>query len=137
MDWPRYEYRHFTPGEAWGVADKMAPWLIRYLDDFRDYIGRPVVINRGYDLEAAPNSYHRTGEAVDVGVDGYNMLDLFLAASRFPFTGIGVYPLWMPRPGLHLDVRSGPGILPRAFWLCLAPKQYIPLNTENIKLFLL
>ena len=107
--------RWFEPEEwrgQWGLLD---PALLLALDDFRDRIGRPVVISpdpgalfRIRPEEAEGNSQHFFGRAADVMLPGggldHNHVTAALAAG---FTGIGFYPHWKPWPGLHLDVRPG------------------------------
>lgn len=66
--------------------------------------------------------------------------DLLLAALRFGFTGIGVYPDWMYNNkkvgGLHLDVR--PAQINGAQWLGIKDdnkQTYLSLNEANLRKF--
>jgi len=54
------------------------------------------------------HSYHYTGQAVDFHFqEGLSPKEEFAAVCAMPeFMGIGYYPLWGPRPGWHVDMRS-------------------------------
>ena len=97
-------------------ADMMHPGLCFALDVLRDALNALVVISpakgalgrrMGISTSLHNVDMHRMVCAVDVllplscGVErGYDVArDLRL------FSGIGVYPFWKPRAGLHLDVR--------------------------------
>ncbi len=95
--------RHFDESEKWGDPAMMSFSLVAELDSLRDYVGQPIVIHRGYDA-AARRSQHSHGLAADLHIVGMPLVEAFLAASRFSFMGIGVYP-WWHNPGLHLDMR--------------------------------
>lgn len=127
--WKLIEY--FTPGEAWGIPRVMDYGLIRLLDRLRGRIGKPIIIHCGYELRDG-QSFHSRGLAVDCHAEGMHLIDFFLAAGRYDFGGIGLYPFWR-RPGLHLDVRPGRATRGRALWACTGPKQYRPLDSGFLK----
>ena len=96
--------------------------LLLKLDDFRHYVGVPVIVTHGVKTSGHnPNSFHyprmddndvQIGAcAVDVVLPTYNYgpYNLLLDALRFGFTGLGFYPHWKFRGrqvgGLHLDAR--------------------------------
>ena len=117
---------HFNKNENWGDAHKMSLTLVYTLDRLRQYIGKPIVIHCGYELRDF-GGQHPLGNAVDCHCIGMDLIEFFIAASRFTeFKGIGIYPNW-ENPGLHLDVRAE---LKRAQWGCEATKKYVPLNKE-------
>ena len=99
----------FSPGEKWGDAKRMSPFLIFRLNKLREYIKKPIVIHRGFDLDSLS---HGTGEAADFHIVDMHVIDQYLVAERFGFGGLGVYPDWN-NPGLHADVRAEP-----ARWGC-------------------
>lgn len=129
-----YKVKHFSKNEkndlgknCWGDPEKINPRLIYLLDQFREYLNRPVRINYGTQGSHSPNSQHYLGNAVDLYVPELSWKEQFLAAVRFPFTGLGVYPFWN-NPGLHLDVRSlqtGK----KAMWWRDKNKQYHSIET--------
>ena len=108
--------RWFARDEFGEWADMMHPALVFALDVLRDALGAPVVISpakgslgrrMGMATSLHNVDFHVRVYAADVllpvsvGVDfGFDVArDLRL------FSGIGVYPFWKPRAGLHLDVR--------------------------------
>jgi len=97
--------KHFTKFENWGDQEKIEPLLVYELDKFRDFISQPVSIHCAYAGGGhQPKSQHYIGRAVDIHVKGMTLFEAFIAASRFGFSGIGIYPQWN-NPGLHLDIR--------------------------------
>lgn len=103
MNWSKV--KHFTEKENWGSPSLMDYDLIYGLDALREYVGLPVIIHCGYATKGhSKKSWHYTGHAVDCHIENMSILDQYLAAERFGFGGIGVYPYWV-KPGLHLDTR--------------------------------
>lgn len=124
--------RYFSREEFGAYWPMMSPALLLALDEFRHRlgypvaispapgaIGRPIIGSDGQLAEAessAEKSYHNYlihGEvmAVDVmpkppgGATVAERRRWMEAARAAGFTGVGLYPDWKPRPGLHLDVR--------------------------------
>ena len=93
---------HFDLFENWGDPYKMWVLLVYYLDAFRDYLCKPLIVNCGWEVRNS--GWHPSGAAVDLYCPGMNYKLLAFKAMQFPFTGLGLYPFWN-RPGLHLDVR--------------------------------
>lgn len=108
--------RWFARDEFGEWADMMHPGLLFALDVLRDALNAPVGISpakgalgrrMGMSMSLHNAHFHGMVYAADVllpsscGVDwGFeDAKDLRL------FSGIGVYPFWKPRAGLHLDVR--------------------------------
>ena len=125
--------RHFHKSEFNG-PDLLIPKLIYTMDELRNYIGRRIHIH--CDYEKRDKGYHPLGMAIDFHAEGMHFFDLFLACTRFDqFNGIGVYPDWN-NPGVHVDVRPKiDDYQCDSRWLCV-DKNYIQLNTENIKKYL-
>ena len=127
--WKRLKY--FNPKESWGDPERINPRLLILLDALREYIKVPIIIHCGTQGKHSANSYHYKGMAVDCHAKGINLFDFYLAAERFYFTGIGVYPEWN-NPGLHLDIRPCDVGCPQARW-GRVDGEYVPLNSEFFK----
>lgn len=124
--------RHFKKDEFGPYWTLMDPALLSALDAFRDLlgypieispargsIGRPVLRADGTQEEneiGAERSYHNyvlhgAVKAIDVmpkppgGATPGERQRWVQVAQQAGFTGIGLYPTWKPRAGLHLDVR--------------------------------
>lgn len=123
--------KHFNKGECWGDSGRMDVGLVLGLDALREFIGHPINIHCGYE-ERKYFSYHNEGKAVDCSCPGINIVDFFLAASRFKvFTGIGIYPYWN-KPGLHLDCRNLDKF--RAIWASTVKGKYQHLTSELLRI---
>lgn len=101
------EVKFFNPEEFEDIGRMWAP-LIWELDRLREFLGTPIRLHETNPLPSpasshVPDSRHFHGRAVDCSVKGLALWDFFLAATRFQFTGIGVYPAWNS-PGLHLEM---------------------------------
>lgn len=120
---PGYVPRHFSDREFGDWAGRIHPALLFALDVLRETLGAPVVIS------PAPGSLgRRAGGSKSLhNVDVFGMVfaaDVLLpmtlsAAEGFEaalklrlFSGVGVYPFWKPRPGLHVDVRHASAVNP-------------------------
>jgi len=124
------EIKYFTKEENWGNAEKIDTELIFALDALREFVGHPIRIHCGYE-ERGGTSLHNFGKAVDCSCAAINVVDFFLAASRFSFfSGIGIYPFWNS-PGLHLDVRKDNKF--RSLWASTVKNKYQNLTSELLK----
>lgn len=133
--------RYFSPTslvDKWGDASKIDRGLLLKLDDLREYLDTPLIITSGFRPESR-GSQHALGLAVDIIAPKFtgDLHDLYLAAERFNFKGLGVYPAWHYNGhtvgGLHLDERLGS----TARWMGVlkdGKQQYIALNAKNLKL---
>ena len=109
---------HFKEEEFINVHTMYAP-LLWELDKLRSYVRRPIGLHETNPVKDptslhVQNSLHYVGRAVDAYIRNFPLWDFFLAASRFSFTGIGVYPYWNT-PGLHLEIGEEAG-KPRKYW---------------------
>lgn len=138
-DWD--QIKHFTKDENWGDSSLINLELIKELDALRDYLKTAIVITSGTKGTHEPTSNHYTGYAVDVVVPGRNLLDTWIDANRFAFTGIGFYPGWTYESkvvgGLHLEkVTKQPF---KKLWMGIGTEkwnmQYVGMNAENLKAF--
>lgn len=121
---------HFKPSEKWGDPNEMNSRLIFELDAFRAYIKKPIIIHCGFERRYQNRGQHPIGTAVDCHIHGLSLIDQFIAACRFQFVGIGVYPCWN-FPGLHLDMRIN--VPYRQLWGSTVPRKYVKLNKEFFK----
>ena len=122
--------KHFSPAEFRGWYDVLDEELKEKLDDLRARYGRAVSISPaegaiGRRLGPSKKSYHNLDfhgvvKAVDVLPSGDDLTKFFRLAKAVGFGGIGIYPHWKPRPGLHLDVR--PKIHRLRWFSCIDPK---------------
>lgn len=125
--------KYFSIDENWGDPLQMEQELLFKLDALRALVGRPIVIHCGYAKDGhTENSQHYLGRAVDVHIVGMDLLSQFLAAERFDFTGIGLYPFWS-NPGLHLDVRTLGKNVPSARWYFWNDNQYHSIDKRLLK----
>lgn len=120
---------YFNRRENWGKPDSMYPPFLLTLDAYRHELGIPLYVSKGvgadgsHDAEFSAhyiNSDTGYAYAVDVfpllsTVSKRTLFDCFLLATKYPFTGIGIYPQWrlsrieskgkvIERGGLHLDM---------------------------------
>jgi len=131
--------KHFKPTENWGDPSRMDLKFMQELDAFREYVNTPILIHCGTQGEHVEGSAHYMGIAADLEFPKLTLaglLDMWIAAQRFQFGGIGLYPGWRGvdgeiRGGLHLDGRKGR----RALWMREpTPMQtYIAVNVENLR----
>lgn len=110
---------------------RMDARLLVLLDALRAMHGAPVAISdhpralgrRDGDRSASQHNVDYTGgivRAVDVmpaGSEDPAAVEAFIvAAVEVGITGIGVYPGWSPRPGVHLDTRPDRDVGDPATW---------------------
>lgn len=123
--------RWFEPAEFGQWWPWMCPGLVAGLDVLRGELGAPLEISPAKGslgrYEGGEGSLHNVERhglcyAADVLLPASWPVDeaFFLAQRLKIFSGIGVYPFWKPRAGLHLDMRHlapqnpTPGRVPRA-----------------------
>lgn len=137
--WERIDFFRKEEGQ-WGDPDKINFDLIRTLDQFRYYTGQVMWVSCGTQGVHAQNSLHYDGFAVDIVFPNRkkHLVDLFVDASRFSFSEIGLYPDWEYRGetvgGLHLG--KGAGLcLRKKYWVCVdagkGKKEYSPCDVQN------
>ena len=113
--------RHFKPSEFIHPIDGdmlqwLSPSIVYGLDDVREVLGGRIRISPASGsmarFDGNPNSQHFTSNdrqcrAIDVMPIDNTIVELYEAAKRVPaIKGIGLYPDWKPRPGVHLDTRE-------------------------------
>lgn len=90
---------------------KIEEKLVNLLEEFREQVNRPLIINSGYrthehnvKVGGSPKSQHMEGSAVDIRIiEGYTSVEMADMAEKVGFDGIGIYN-W----GIHVDVRGYP-----------------------------
>lgn len=123
---------YFSTKEKWGDPFEMRTELMYELKAFREYIGKTITINCAYELTGhSADSQHKLGTAVDLSIEGLSLFEQLIAALKFNFKGIGVYPFWNI-PGLHLDMRQGEQV--RKFWWRDKSNKYYSFNKALFKL---
>lgn len=140
LDFEWDEVRHFTKNENWGDASKMSLQFLLCLDSFRDKLGKSIVITCGTQGEHVTGSHHSEGFAVDCVIPDINLIDGFINAVRFPFTGIGIYPDWeylgKRIGGFHFELVSNMTVVPKKLWMgigLLSRQEYIAVTYQNLK----
>lgn len=119
--------KNFAP-EDFGCID-MNGVLVYTLQNLRNFVNRPIIVHCGYEPRGT-GGYHPLKCAVDIHIERMNVIDQFLAATRFDaFNGIGVYPNWNS-PGLHLDTRCLEKTRIDARWGCFKSGKYLPLDSN-------
>ena len=147
------QLKHFDKNsdtDNWGDVDAISDELLLKLDDFRDYIGVPVLVLWGTGGKHSSRSYHyveRGACAVDVAIPNYRAtpIDLLIDVFRFNFRGVGFYPDWVyhgkQAKGLHLDTRpymwdvDGTKNFRESRWIGVRGAQgqeYMSLSWDNI-----
>lgn len=137
MNWP---IEHFDKSE-FAQWDEMDLNLLKMLDLLREHVNSSMIILCSNEMTRGhvANSQHFLGKAADVMCPGIPLLDFYLAAERFNFGGIGMYPYWTHaqygrKGGLHLDTRHyGEEYFKGARWWQNVNKQYKELNSYTLK----
>jgi hypothetical protein len=120
----RIELEHYSPADFGAWWPFMSPELVILLDDLSTAIGAKLERSPAEGtlgrLYGSTSSQHHAGTLVVRAADvlippGHSLRAVYDVARGFRtvnpagetigFHGIGVYPDWRPRPGLHLDVR--------------------------------
>lgn len=120
---PGYVPRHFSNSEFGPWAGFIHPALLFGLDVLRETLNAPVVISAARGALGRRLGGSKSLHNVDVFGMVYAadvLLPMTMSASEgFDtalklrlFSGVGVYPFWKPRPGLHLDVRHASAVNP-------------------------
>lgn len=147
-EWKRIRY--FGPKENWGDSSLMLFSFVSLLDAFRDFVGFPIVVSKGTQGEHVQTSLHYCGKAADIVFPGKavsDSFDLFIAASRFDFTEIGIYVGWdyqgNPAAGMHLAFTEHSGNEParKRYWIGTSEAGTdgtpvrVELSIENLRKF--
>lgn len=149
LDWLALKhFKKYGTSDKWGNPDKLDATLLLKLDDLREFMGMPIQVTSGW-RENDPRE-HGKGLALDIVCPGADLFSFYLAAERFQFPGLGVYPHWqwdgITVGGLHVDQRvlgvrigSHNTEFKGARWFCFKNESsvqvYTTLNKENLKRF--
>ena len=148
-----WDFKHFKSDskiDKWGDASKIDLDLVLRLDRLRQFLGHPIYVTSGY--RSKDMNWHGKGKALDITVPTWDdgLFELYLAAERFSFQGLGVYRDWFFQGrlcgGLHVDSRPLDGQA-AARWLCVREgseackhpidvigikQKYVGLNQDNL-----
>jgi uncharacterized protein YcbK (DUF882 family) len=110
------------------------PDLLQKLAELDSICGGRLLIHRLFSADN-PKSQHAKGKAADLHIEGWSVVDMYIAAERLNPGGLGVYgpDVWTHTPGLHFDIRSS---YPTAKWGCILDKgkrKYVALNRDFFK----
>jgi len=130
--WKEFEF--FSPSDNWGNPQLIDYSLVKELEGLRKFIGTAIRIHCATQGVHAPKSYHYAIPcvAVDCSTKGISLVNFYLGAERFGFTGIGIYT-WWKKPGLHIDRRPIPAGESKARWASVEEGKYIALDEKFLK----
>lgn len=147
LDWLALKhFKKYGTSDVWGDPDKMDAMLLLKLDSLRSFIDKPIHVLSGY--REGDKKQHGMGLAVDIVCPDISLLDFWIAAERYNFNGIGVYPHWrydgVVVGGIHVDERvlgtrigSVSSDLMGARWLAFRDSSgnqiYTTLSKETLK----
>jgi len=103
---------YFKRSEFRGYFDLMDKRLLVLLDTLRHISGTPISVSAhpraiGRQDGNSWHNYRKHGHIYAIDVMPYDKPKYVLSiAMDLGFTGIGYYPDWNPRAGLHLDTRT-------------------------------
>jgi hypothetical protein len=95
----------------------MSPELLVRSDVFRELLGYPVIASPAEGAIGRHARESTSGHNIDryLEVQATDFMPEIIepekwiwAAKKAGFRGIGIYPHWKPKPGIHLDVKEGP-----------------------------
>jgi len=109
IDWAALKYfKKFDTIDHWGDPNRMQAEILLRVDALRDFVGKPIFVTSGF--RENDRGEHGSGNALDIVCPTLSLLDFYLSAERFGFTGLGVYPNWkwdgLETGGLHIDLRD-------------------------------
>ena len=139
LSWKALKY--MTIKDNWGDPMKMSKALVYNMENMRAYCGKACVLtcpaysNSGH----TPNSQHALGNAADVRILHATLLEMYILAERFNFTGIGLYPN-NGTPFIHVDMRPTDPLNVQSRWIAIGDPNnwtYTALNEENIRKYVI
>lgn len=109
IDWAALKYfKPYGTSDKWGDPNRIKAELLLRVDALRDFVGHPIFVTDGF--REGSRGEHGSGNALDIICPAVSLMDFYLAAERFGFTGLGVYPHWaydgVITGGLHVDIRD-------------------------------
>jgi hypothetical protein len=137
--WKHIKYMHHS-GENWGDPYKVSRMLVFNIENMRIFLNKGIGLTcPAYSTSGhSPSSMHYQGKAADIRVYGATLLEMYITAERFNFSGIGLYPN-NGRPFMHVDVRDHDATDKQARWIALPTDEpgkhwkYVGLTEENIR----
>lgn len=151
-DWESIKYMHYRV-ENWGTpVTGISKALVFNLENLRIFANKPCVLTcKAFTQDGhSPNSQHYKGNAADWRLLNASLVEMFILAERFNFSGIGLYPpiqiigedieeVKGKLPFIHTDTRSYDPLNVQNRWIGIPVQQedknfnleYFPLNVEN------
>lgn len=134
--------KYFSEYENWGNPQGIDPKLLMILDAYRGELGLPLYVSVGQATSghSEKSAHYPDKNGISYAVDVFplrfdspskSLLDCFFLATRYPFSGVGLYPYWrythpknginiVEKGGLHLDTspyRNMPAMRASGHWL--------------------
>ena len=155
--WEQIEF--FNREENWAEPDMASPRLLLTLDAYRRDLGIPLYVSKGLgekgSHDATSSTHYEDDAGVFHGVDvipllskfnRVTLLDCYIKATQFPFSGLGMYPDWkythgkiIERGGLHLDTgthRRMPTMKSTGQWIGIMKnegQEYVGVSEWNLR----
>ena len=139
MDWSLI--RNFLKKEWVTDPSKIDITLVQRVDELATFVKQEhgskatCIIHVAYEPAGhSIGSQHYFGRAVDLHFNKLSLMEQYLAAERFNFPGLGIYPYWQ-HPGLHLDIRELTSYKGARWWRS-KKGEYLNVNAQCVDLML-
>lgn len=110
--------------------------LVKYLQQIRDYFGKPVVVSSAYrcsqhnkNIGGATRSRHISGEAADIYINGVAPAKIAQYAEYLGILGIGLYETNSDGHFVHVDTRTS-----KSFWYGQSEKYRSTFGGSDLKI---
>jgi hypothetical protein len=155
-DWKHINYMHYRH-ENWGSpVTSISKSLVFNLENLRIFANKPCVLTSKAFTQSghSPKSQHYVGNAADWRLLNSSLVEMYILAERFNFTGIGLYPpihivnenierVSGKLPFVHTDVRELDPLNVQSRWIGIPVQckdenlslRYFELNFENFMLY--
>lgn len=139
-DWNNIHYMHYKNND-WGDYTKIHRELVFNIENMRRIVDKPFILTCPAYAQSghSPTSTHGLGKALDGKFLNSTLLEMYIWAERFNFSGIGLYPN-NGNPFIHLDTRDYNPLDNQSRWIAIGDPNnwtYIALNEENIRKYVI